>query len=71
MAGAKGMIDVMAHLVAPARCKADILHGSIVAIEAFGPPHADSMMAREEYFPPERPELRVHPTGSTWTDREC
>jgi hypothetical protein len=63
------MIYVMAELVGPARCKADILHGLTRAIETFGPPRADSMMAREECFPPMRPDLRVHPTGSTWTDR--
>jgi hypothetical protein len=63
------MIDVMAKLVGPARCKADILHGSQVATETFGPPRADTMMAREECFPPQRPDLRVHPTGLTWTDR--
>jgi hypothetical protein len=59
----------MAELVGPARCKADILHGFQGAIETFGPPRADSMMAREGCFPPERPDLRVHPTGSIWTDR--
>ncbi len=63
------MIDVMAELVGPARCKADILHGLPKAMETSGPPRADSMMAREECFPPMRPDLRVHPTGSTWTDR--
>jgi hypothetical protein len=62
------MTDVMAELVGPARCKADILHGFNGAIETFGPPRADSMMAREECFPPERPDLRVHPIGSIWTD---
>ncbi len=62
------MTDVMAELVGPARCKADILHGFNGAIETFGPPRADSMMAREECFPPQRPDLRVHPIGSIWTD---
>jgi hypothetical protein len=57
------MIDVMAKLVGPARCKADILHGFQGAIVTFGSPRADSMMAREASFPPERPDLRVHPTG--------
>lgn len=63
------MTDVMAELVGPARCKADILHGFNGAIETFGPPRADSMMAREECFPPQRPDLRVHPIGSIGTDR--
>ncbi|MGH8252284.1 MAG: hypothetical protein ACREVI_16595 [Steroidobacteraceae bacterium] len=59
----------MAELVGPARCNADILHGFEGAIELFGSPRADSMMAREASFPPARPDLRVHPTRSTWTDR--
>lgn len=54
----------MAELVGPARCKADILRGFEGAIETFGTPRADSMMAREASFPLERPDLRVHPTGS-------
>lgn len=58
------MIDVMAELVGPARCNADILHGFQGAIELFGSPRADSMMAREASFPPARPDLRVHPTCS-------
>lgn len=57
----------MAELVGPARCKADILHGSQRVIETFGPPRADSMMAREYFFPPQRPNLRLHPIGSLST----
>ena len=67
--GAKGMTDVMAELVGPARCKADILHGCEEAWTTFGPPRADSMTAREEYFSPQRPYPRVHPTGFSWTNR--
>ena len=54
--------DVMAELVGPARCKADILPGRWMVTDTYGPPRADSMMAREAFFPPERPDLRVHPT---------
>ena len=59
----------MAELIGPARCKADILPGPFVANDTFGPPRADSMMAREVIFPTTRPVLRVHPTGLVSTIR--
>ena len=59
----------MAEQVGPARCKADILHGPVRVLITFGPPRADSMMARSEYVPRQRPDLRVHPTRSPMTRR--
>jgi hypothetical protein len=58
----------MAQQVGPARLKADILRGPYVAIETIGSPRADSMVAREAFFPHERPNIRLHPTRWSWSE---
>jgi hypothetical protein len=56
------VIIVMAQPVGPAWWQADILRGPYVAIETIGSPRADSMVAREAFFPTQRPDIRLHPT---------
>jgi hypothetical protein len=61
------VIIVMAQQVGPAWWQADILRGPSVAIETIGSPRADSMVAREIFFPTQRPDIRLHPTRWLWT----